>query len=240
MNYQDTFKRYEMKYLLSSWQKDALCAAMMPYMEPDEYGRSSIMNIYYDTPDHLLIRRSLEKPVYKEKLRLRSYGIASADTGVFIELKKKYKGIVYKRRISAGESEAMNYLNRGIPLQQDNQILREIEYFRSFYRELKPSMVISYEREAYRGIFQPELRMTFDENILWREEALSLRVGPYGTSILKRGQVLLEIKVSGAMPLWLAAKLSELGVFGTSFSKYGNAYLQKQMTDIYSQERIAL
>lgn len=240
MDYQDTFKRYETKYLITSWQKEALCAAMMPYMELDRYGRSTIMNIYYDTPEHLLIRRSLEKPVYKEKLRLRSYGIASADSTVYIELKKKYKGIVYKRRISAGEREAMDYLSRKATLHRDHQILREIDYFLDFFEELAPAMVISYDREAYYGLIQPDLRITFDDTILWREEDLSLRVGPYGSSLLKKGYVLMEIKVAGALPLWLVHKLSEMGIYRTSFSKYGNAYLEKQMIENNNQERIAL
>lgn len=229
MKYQDTFKRYELKYLLTKSQKIQLLSAMEPYMEIDEYGRTTIMNIYYDTPDYALIRRSLEKPVYKEKLRLRSYGIASDEKKVFIELKKKYKGVVYKRRISAGEQEAVKYLSREGSLSKDSQIKREIDYFMDFYQGLRPAMVISYEREAFFSKDSSDLRITFDENILWREEDLTLRKEAYGNPVLEEDRVLLEIKVASAIPIWLSSKLSELGIYQTSFSKYGNAYLQKIM-----------
>lgn len=228
MTYQDTFKRYELKYLISKEQKEGLLGAMEGHMELDAYGRTTIMNIYYDTPDSLLVRRSLEKPVYKEKLRLRSYGVASSDTKVFVELKKKYDGIVYKRRTSATEKEAVAYLNHDRPLAQTDQITEEIDYFKSFYQKLVPAMVISYEREAYFDTGGSDLRITLDENILWREQDLTLRSEAYGNPILRDDQTLVEIKVGGAMPLWLAHSLSELGIFQTSFSKYGNAYLQRE------------
>ena len=97
---QMVFKRYEIKYLMTHSQRDAVLEAMEPYMSMDAYGHSSIRNIYYDTPDFRLIRESLDKPVYKEKLRVRSYGPASAGDEVFVELKKKVQGVVYKRRIA--------------------------------------------------------------------------------------------------------------------------------------------
>lgn len=240
MGYQDTFKRVEIKYLLTRQQKELLLRAMEPYMEPDSYGRTAILNIYYDTPEYTLIRRSLEKPIYKEKLRLRSYGIPEPEDNVFIELKKKYKGIVYKRRISTSLGEALKYLSGEAHLRKQNQITREIDYFRSFYQGLAPAMVISYEREAYFSKDSSDLRITFDEKIFWREEELSLQKGSFGTPILKEDQTLLEVKTAAAMPLWLTAKLSELGIFQTSFSKYGNAYLQKIQPCGADQERKAL
>ena len=227
MGYQDTFQRVETKYLLNKQQRQRLLWAVSPYMELDAYGRTLISNIYYDTPDYALIRRSLEKPVYKEKLRLRSYGVAAEDSTVFIELKKKYKGIVFKRRTGAKELEAMAYLNRGRPLQERSQITEEIDYFKKFYGELNPVMVISYEREAFFCKDYPDLRITFDDTILWREEELSLRERAYGEPLLQEGQTLLEIKSAFAIPMWLTSNLSEQGIFPTSFSKYGNAYLQK-------------
>ena len=239
MKYRDTFQRVEMKYLLTKQQRQILLWAMSPYMELDEYGRTLISNIYYDTPDYTLIRKSLEKPVYKEKLRLRSYGVAAEDSTVFIELKKKYKGIVYKRRTGAKESEAMAYLNRGRPLQERNQITEEIDYFRKFYEDLNPVMVISYEREAFFCKDSSDLRITFDDTILWREDHLSLRERAFGEPLLQEGQTLMEIKSAFAIPMWLTSKLSEQGIFQTSFSKYGNAYLQKLQSSDDSQERKA-
>ena len=228
MSYQDTFKRYELKYMLNKEQKEGLLKAMDPHMAIDQYGRTTIMNIYYDTPEYLLIRRSLEKPIYKEKLRLRSYGAATSDGIVFVELKKKYDGIVYKRRTTATEQEAMEYFSKGKPLSKSDQITEEIDYFKSFYQNLKPAMVISYEREAFYDLDGSDLRITFDENILWRETDLSLRQEAYGNALLDKDQTLAEIKVGGAMPLWLARSLSELGIYQTSFSKYGNAFQQKR------------
>ena len=224
MSDQNTFKRYEMKYLINHNQKRSLLQTMARYMEGDAYGRSTICNIYYDTPDYLLIRRSLEKPIYKEKLRVRSYGIAKADSVVFMELKKKYKDVVYKRRVSVTEKEAMNYLNLGIPLAKQNQITNELQYVCAFYKKLQPTVFLSYEREAFYGKEDKELRITFDENILWREEDLSLCTGVYGTPLLQEDMVLMEIKIAGAMPLWLAQLLSENHIYKTTFSKYGTAY----------------
>lgn len=224
MGYQDIFKRYELKYLLTREQKALLLEAMEPYMEPDEHGRSLICNIYFDTPDYILVRRSMEAPVYKEKLRLRSYGTATHDGEVFLELKKKYKGVVYKRRVSAGEREAMDYLVKGRSLRRRGQITEEIDYFKGMYPGLAPAMFLSYEREAFYGKQDRELRITFDENILWRQEELSLCTGPYGNAILQPDTALMEVKIASAMPLWLCRLLADNSIFKTGFSKYGNAY----------------
>ena len=142
------FKRYEIKYLLTRRQKDEILKAMEPYMSIDGYGHSSIRNIYYDTPDFRLIRQSLEKPVYKEKLRVRSYGIAGENDTVFVELKKKYKDVVYKRRISMPQLQAENALIGKAAL-PDSQIGSEITYALDFYKNLQPSVFLSYEREAF-------------------------------------------------------------------------------------------
>lgn len=226
MSYQDIFKRYELKYLITKEQKELLLKAMESCIQPDVYGRSLVCNIYFDTPDFVLIRRSLESPVYKEKLRARCYGRAHSDSQVFLELKKKYKGVVYKRRVDAQERAAMDYLLRGRPLGQHSQITEEIDYFRRMYRGLAPAVYLSYEREAFCGRQDRELRITFDENILWRRDNLSLCTEPCGRAVLEPGSVLMEIKIASAMPFWLSRLLSENGIFKTSFSKYGRAYEQ--------------
>lgn len=230
MSYQDIFKRYELKYLITGEQKKLLLGAMEPYVRPDVYGRNLICNLYFDTPDFALVRRSLESPVYKEKLRARCYGRARGDSRIFLELKKKYKGVVYKRRVDAGEQEAMDYLLRGRPLGQHSQITEEIDYFRQMYRGLAPAVYLSYERDAYCGRQDGELRITFDENILWRRENLSLCADAYGRAILEPDSVLMEIKIASAMPFWLSRLLSEQGIFKTNFSKYGRAYTQMIQT----------
>ena len=194
-------------------------------MIPDEHGESTICNIYYDTPDFRLIRRSLEKPVYKEKLRLRSYGTASKDEKVFLELKKKYKGIVYKRRISLNCDEAQDTLENGERLTENSQIAKEINYFLDFYGDIFPAVYLCYDRTAYFGADDSDLRITFDRNIRWRTEDIDLKVEPYGEQILDRGYSLMEIKAAGSMPLWLAELLAQGGIKQISFSKYGMAYM---------------
>lgn len=224
MAVQTVFKRYELKYILSQRQKEAVLAAMEPYMQLDDYGRTTIRNIYYDTADHLLIRRSIEKPVYKEKLRIRSYAQAKADSTVFVELKKKYDSVVYKRRLSLPEQQAVDWATGQKTCPVDSQISREIDYFLSFYRELQPAVFISYEREAYFSKDGSDFRVTFDDTILCRQQDLTLRSPPYGRALLPKGKVLMEIKCGGGIPLWLTAVLSREKIYKTPFSKYGRAY----------------
>ena len=226
MSYQLIFKRFELKYLLTSEQKRIILDAISPYMAIDKYGRTTIRNIYFDTDNYRLIRASIEKPIYKEKLRVRSYDLATPDSTVFVEIKKKYKKIVYKRRISLSESTAMNWLCSDIPLEEDqkSQISEEIEYFRHFYKDLKPSVFLTYEREAFFSKDGSDFRITFDENIMYRQTDISLTSPPYGTKILEDGKVLMEIKCSGGIPLWMVEILSRERIYKTSFSKYGTAY----------------
>lgn len=226
MGAQMVFQRYEIKFLLDRRQKEGVLRAMEPYMERDAYGRSTIRNIYYDTDNYRLIRKSLEKPVYKEKLRVRSYSAAEPEDRVFVELKKKYKGVVYKRRISVKEREAAAYLSGDAAAPVQSQITEEMDYFLRFYRTLAPKVFLSYEREAFFTKEKSEFRVTFDENILWRETELSLGKGVYGSPILKPGMTLMEIKTPGSLPLWMVRALSEENIRKTSFSKYGNAYVQ--------------
>jgi len=227
--YQMTFERIEMKYLLDPVQFGELKERLDGKMVSDQYGNSTICNIYFDTPDARLIRESLEKPVYKEKFRLRSYGLPRENSSVFLELKKKYKGIVYKRRETMNLAEAEAYLYRGKKTGRDTQVLREIDWFFDYYKEVIPAMYISYERTALYGVEDEELRMTFDRNILWRTESLRLENGSWGASILEDGWCLMEIKIPGSMPLWLGHILDELKIYPASFSKYGQAYERQQM-----------
>ncbi len=223
-----TFQRHEVKFLLDSHQRSALERAMRGHMEADAYGESTICSLYYDTPDSRLIRRSLEKPDYKEKLRLRSYGAAKPDGKIFVELKKKYGGVVYKRRISMTEREATRFLaGNGAP-PEDSQIGREIEYFLDFYQTLEPSMYLCYDRIAYFCPADENLRITFDRNIRWRTDGLTLTAPPRGEQLIRPDQSLLEIKTGTAMPLWLVNALNENGIRRTSFSKYGRAYTIEQ------------
>ena len=224
MPHQTVFKRYELKYLLTQEQQKRLLAVMHPYMKLDKYGRTTIRNLYLDTDSYLLIRRSIEKPTYKEKLRIRSYATVDTDGEVFVELKKKYDSVVYKRRISLAEREAMLWTGGDIPCPKDTQISREIDYFRSFYEKVYPRVFLSYEREAFFERSGGDFRITFDNNILCRDYDLTLTKEAYGTPILDEGLVLMEIKCSGGIPLWLTDFLSSERIYKTSFSKYGTAY----------------
>ena len=225
MSYTSVFKRYELKYLLTPDQRDAVLSGIAPYMKLDNYGRTTIRNVYFDTDNYRLIRRSIEKPAYKEKLRVRSYRLVDSDGPVFVELKKKFDGVVYKRRIALPESVATDWLMGRTKSPCDTQISREIDYFMSFYGSLRPTMFLSYEREAFYERAGGDFRVTFDDNILCRRTDLSLRCPPSGHSILPPDRVLMEIKCSGAIPLWMVKILSTEKIYKTSFSKYGRAYV---------------
>jgi hypothetical protein len=224
MDYQQVFKRYELKYMLNSRQKEALLEAMAGHMQLDQYGLTTIRNIYYDTDDFRLIRASLMKPVYKEKLRIRSYGRAGRNDMVFVELKKKYDSVVYKRRLSMPQADAMNCLNAKIPLPEDSQISREIDYFNNFYENLHPAAFVSYDREAYYSTDGGDLRITFDRNIRGRTEELSLDSEAYGTRVIGDDMTLVEVKTGVGYPLWFARTLAEQHAYKGSFSKYGRVY----------------
>lgn len=221
MQVQNYFKRYEIKYLLSEEKYEKVRHAIEDRTVTDEYGKNTICNIYYDTPDSRIIRRSIEAPIYKEKLRLRSYGIAERGKTVFLELKKKYDGIVYKRREDMTYESAQAFLRDPEP---HSQITEEIAYFIDFYEGLRADTFISYSREAFYEKGNRELRITFDSDILARDYDLNLTSGIYGKPILPQKTVLMEIKTGGAIPLWLTDILSREEIYKTSFSKFGRAY----------------
>ena len=220
----DIFQRREIKFLVDSRQRAYLEWAFRGRMVMDPHGESTICNIYYDTPDFRLVRTSLEKPVYKEKLRMRSYGRASEEDPVFLELKKKYKGIVYKRRILLPQREAAAFMAGKAPLPQQSQIGRELDYCRVFYRDLQPAVYLCYDRSPWYASDDPDFRATFDKNIRWRSEDLRLSAPIGGQTLLLPGQSLFEVKTAQAIPLWLVEALDKAQVRQASFSKYGEAY----------------
>ena len=237
------FKRFEIKYMIDEAVFEKLMEVMDGYMIADEHGRSTVCSLYYDTPKHLLIRRSLEHPIYKEKLRLRSYGVAEPSDTVFVELKKKFCSVVYKRRIAMKYDKALSYLAGNGQVADskvadsqvadskvadsqvaDSQIANEINYALKIYENLAPAVLLSYEREAFYARNNHEFRVTFDRNILWRDYDLSLDKGIYGTPILADPKVLMEVKTDGAIPGWMVDFLTQNKLYKTSFSKYGTAY----------------
>ncbi len=218
-----TFQRLEKKYLLPKEQCVQFCESAKEYLEMDPYGPSTICNIYFDTEDDRLISTSLQKPPYKEKLRLRSYGVAKEDSLVYLEIKKKCRGVVSKRRIALSLEEARANINEGIAIAHHSQILSEIEYFMHFYHPF-PKVFLAYDRIPYIGKEQDGLRITFDERIRRRYDHLDLGYGDDGELLLKEGMTLMEIKVTNAYPLWLTHMLSDMQIYPISFSKYGSVF----------------
>ena len=251
MSYQTVFKRYELKYMITREQQARLIKAMEPYMTIDQYGRSTIRNIYFDTDDCILARHSIAKPEFKEKLRIRSYDQANSGSTVFVELKRKYDHVVYKRRVALPEEYAMRWISHADTGRRCagsmSQMKSEIDYFLSYYGDLKPAAFLSYDRLAYRmketartsenntaaiNNGSSDFRVTFDENILFRDYDISLTSEVYGTPLLEDDQVLMEIKCSGGIPMWMVKVLSEEHIYKTSFSKYGTAYTRYMLPSV--------
>ena len=207
-------QRHEMKYLLNASQTARLLRRLEEHMKIDEYGLTSIASLYYDTPDARLVRASLEKPVFKEKLRLRSYGLATDVSPVYLELKRKYDGIVYKRRVPSTVPDVERFFAGEDSLGGDRQIRKELAAFRDHYGTLVPACLVVYDRAAYVGS-DGDLRLTVDHRPRYRTGDLTLTESLDGLPLLE---------VQGAVPLWLSAALSEGGIFKNSFSKYGEAY----------------
>ena len=244
------FKRYEKKFLIDKDKYDELIEVLLQYMDYDDYCKNgenyNIYNLYYDNENDDVIRHSIFKPYYKEKLRLRSYRTPkSLDEKVFLEIKKKINGIVNKRRVTMTLREAYDFLEtRKRPKTTDyinNQVLNEIEYYLQ-KNNVYPKVYISYSRKALFGKEDRDFRVTFDSNIITRRENITLESGSYGEELLKKNQYLMEVKILGAMPLWLAKELSKLEVYNTHFSKYGDEYkkyvLEKQSIETRRREKI--
>lgn len=230
------FKRVEKKYRIDESKKNMLLAEIDDNLVPDPHGKSTICSVYLDTPDRQLIRASIDARTYKEKLRIRSYGTPKTDTNVFLEIKKKYKGVVHKRRVKLPLADALEYVSTG-KTNIDTQIMREIDYAMHFYRHPAPSMLIAYERDAYFGKEDEGLRLTFDHSIRFREQDTDLTKGSFGEKILPEGEYVLEIKTNGGMPLWLSDALDKLKIYPTSFSKYANAHYMSLTTPVPKGEK---
>lgn len=231
---QTIFERSEKKYLLTETQYKDFYKAISKAVEKDAYDDYTIYNLYFDTNHYDLIRNSIEKPPYKEKLRLRSYEIPHEETKVFVELKKKFNHTVFKRRVECSMKEAMALIYKQQPLSNQQQIVNEILYFLSFYHPV-PKLFLSYDRRAFHGKDDPSLRITFDSNIQYRTDQLDLRQSCSNISYFKEPTILMEIKSHHAFPLWLTHILSEMQIYPASFSKYGKIYTDC-LYPIYTKE----
>jgi hypothetical protein len=227
----EVFNRNECKFLIDKAVYDNIQDRLLEYMELDEYNKDNklytISNIYYDTSDNYLIRKSLSKPAYKEKLRLRAYGVPRENEKVFLEIKKKVCGLVNKRRTKLRLNEAYNFVSTGqepeLKSYMNRQVINEIEYMLRIYN-LEPKLYLAYDRQALFGIDSRDLRITFDTNVRTRRYDLRLEAGDYGEQLLEDGKWLMEVKAEKNIPLWLSRMLSENKIFKTSFSKYGAEY----------------
>ncbi|MBR5714836.1 MAG: polyphosphate polymerase domain-containing protein [Clostridia bacterium] len=221
---QSVFERKEIKYLMVESQMRALIDMLSDRIYSDEYGLTTICSIYFDTPDYRLIRESIEKPMYKEKLRLRTYGTPKRDSTAFVELKKKFDGIVYKRRETLPYEEAMRFLCFREKPSRWSQIFSEIDWTLEHYGTLEPAMILCYDRIAYRAFENDDIRITFDLNTRFRNYELDLLKGTYGERLMGDDELIMELKISEAMPLWLSNALDELRIYPGTYTKYGNAY----------------
>ncbi len=217
MEYIETFERVEHKYLLTKNQAKQFYELIQDYIQEDIYPHYSLYNIYFDSNDYQMISKSIEGPKYKEKLRIRSYGDISDNDFIYVEMKKKYNGIVYKRRIQV-DSKQINTC-----FENPSQIGEEITYLKQFYNADK-KVFISYDRDAYFAKQEKDVRVTFDTNLRYRLNDLCLSSTNEDQRILDEDKVLLEIKVMDRYPLWLIHTLSQLKLQRTSFSKYGTIY----------------
>lgn len=224
--YYNIFKRIEEKYLLTKEQYIKLFNIIKNYIEEDEYFKTTICNIYFDNENNELIINSLEKPLYKVKVRLRSYGVPKLNDKVFFEIKSKFKKIVGKRRVRLSLKDFNNYIKKGI-YDKNNQIMKEIDYLFKLYN-LKPSYFIGYDRLSYREKNNNNLRITIDTKLRSRRNNLSLEKGDNGKYYFDGEVYIMEIKTLGAMPLWLVRSLSELNIYPVSFSKYGSIYKKEK------------
>ena len=224
----EVFNRYEKKYLIDAKDFKWLLEKLKERMEPDKYNKDgrlyNISNIYYDTPDDALIRASIEKPVYKEKLRLRSYGVPGIYDEVFLEIKKKYNGMVNKRRTCLRLKEAYNLLDNGIKPEDsfgiNKQVLEEIRYLLKIYKPV-PKVYLTYDRMAFFDREDDDFRVTFDTNIRTRRYDVGLEKGSHGELLIGNALWLMEVKSSKAIPLWFTKLLEEKNIKSVSFSKYG-------------------
>ena len=228
-----TFKRYEKKYILSGTQYASFFRGLENHIVPDTYFKSTVCSVYYDTDDYALIRHSIEAPVYKEKLRVRSYRVPGEDDEVFVELKKKFKGMVYKRRIAMRAREARAYLAGEAPPPEQSQMTRELDWFLRCNR-VSPKVFIACDRTAWVAKDDPELRITFDENLRWRTDEPDLTRGSGGAPLMEPGEVLMEIKIPGVAPMWLSRLLSDEGIFPRGFSKYGTCYKNEILNEYFN------
>lgn len=218
----EVFRRVEEKYIMTRDQYLAIKEMISEKMIEDSHGKSTICNLYFDTNEYELIRHSITKPIYKDKVRLRSYNLPTLDSKVYLEIKRKYEGVVSKRRIEMTLNDYYNFEEVN-DLYENKQILNELNYYFQFYK-LKTTMFLSYFRRAFYAKDNMGFRVTFDSNIIARNYDLKIENGIYGDYILDKDKYIMEIKILDAIPLWFVKILDQFNISPCGFSKYGEAY----------------
>lgn len=225
--------RIEKKYLITSKQKEAFLKQIAENMEKDGYFISEVFNLYFDTDNYDLIIQSIDQPVFKEKLRARSYG---GYDRVFLEIKTKLRGKEYnvghKRRIMITHKDFEQFAlrkktlaelsQRAVETADDLQIAKEVDYLVERF-DLKPKIMVAYDRESYKG--EDGLRITFDENLRYRTTNLKFNRPKRGKMYFEgERNIIMEVKAHGVLPLWLVRTMSEQKAFPQQFSKVGKIY----------------
>jgi len=233
LEYSDMFfKRMEQKYVLSRNQYVLLQELIKKRFDRDIYYKSKIYDLYFDNDNNDLIINSIDKPIYKEKIRLRSYNeVKNMDDVVYLEMKQKYKKIVYKRRVMMSFLEYNNYINNGIDLDNSEQILREIDYYINYYK-IKPCMFVGYDRLSYCSKEDKNLRVTFDTNLRYRLDKLDLCDSKDDKNYFENDTYIMEVKSINNLPFWFVEFLSENKIYPCSFSKVGSIYMKEWMKKI--------
>lgn len=221
----EIINRVEKKYLLEQKTYKKLITKLSNFVEPDQFYESTICNVYFDNENNDLIINSINKPLYKSKIRLRSYNVPKLDDYVYLEIKNKYKKLSNKRRIKLTLNEYCDYLNNH--KYKNNQIMKEIDYLINYYK-LKPTIFIAYDRKSYKSKEDKYFRITFDFNLRSRRDNINLENGSDGEKYFDDDKVIMEIKSLSSIPLWFTKILSQLNIYPTSFSKYGSIYKKER------------
>lgn len=250
--YSDVFERKEMKYRITAAQLAELLPVLQEHLVPADFADATVRSLYYDTPGDDLIARSIEGPLYKEKLRLRVYGDGyDPAMPAFVEIKKKFKGIVYKRRVMLSLAAAEAFLD-GMPYEEalaaypladkklaaqvrenaakNKQIANEIAFFMQRYAPLQPSILTACSRCSLVDPDGGDLRITIDTQLCAKHRPTNIGDVDGAGALIGEGDAIMEIKSTFALPLWLTSALSSVGAYKQSFSKCGAAYAQAMRT----------
>lgn len=213
--------RYEQKYLLTKDNFNYLINLIDDYLVKDKYFKETIYNVYFDNDYFEIINRSIDKPIYKEKIRMRSYYKTDNDTNIFLEIKKKYDDTSNKRRVIISYKDYLDYINKNIIPNCDKQIMSEIDYCFKKYK-LKPKIKLVYDRFAYNLKDDDSFRITFDTNVRYNLNEMDYNIED--DVMFMNDKYIMEIKTFNGIPLWLNKILNKLNIYPTSYSKVGKVY----------------